>query len=272
MDTTVFERGRMIGDISIELLQAYNDPNYPVSYGALGLVDETLAMVVIGQYLGGTMGDPVTAAYALSKFGEVAVATLARQDSRLAVTPFGDHVGALGWMGGVAYDDYVAAVSGLPQEFDRMVAALMVYSMMNDVNLHHVGYRHGSEDAMWDSAVAYARKHRTDILNRPDADHERLYIPVDIIDSRAPHGVVYIEHQFIPSKADAPEKIHLDVVTPDPEDLLRFLASAFEDEPTLLSQESEHDPIGEYLVTSKSRGIQFSVMARDRHWPVEIRS
>lgn len=267
MNTTELKRGLTIGDLTAQMLQVFDHPSYPIPYGVVGLVDESLGTVTLGQPLGGALGDPTVAGIAYGKFGELVVASLARRASRLAVTPFEDYPKSYHWMGGVLYDDLAAAISGYPQEVDRLGSALMVYAMLNDVSLHHVGYRHGSPDTMWETAIAYARKHRTDILNRPAVDHERLYLPINAFE----HGVVYAEHQFVPGVEDAPEKVHLDVVTPQPAELLRFLAAAFGDEPDLWSDGEENDPVGEYLVTSASRGIQFSVMARDRHWPVEIR-
>ncbi|MCB9801375.1 MAG: hypothetical protein H6773_04290 [Pseudomonadales bacterium] len=272
MDTKELQRGIDLGDLLFQMLQVFGHPAFPVSYGVLGYIDEQLGTIAIGQPLGGSLSDPTVSGIAYGKFGELIVASRERQTNRFAVTPFQDYVKSYGWMGGVLFDDLAAAISGLPQEVDRVIAATLVYAMLNDVSLHHVGYRHGSEDAMWDAAIAYARQNQTDILNRPADDHQRLYLPVDIVDGRAPNGVVYVEHQFFPGKVDAPEKIHFDLLTPNPVDLLIFLAGAFGQEPVLWPDGDTYDPVGEFKVVSASRGIEFSVMARDQFWPVELRS
>jgi len=167
---------------------------------------------------------------------------------------------SFGWMGGARLDSYIAAVSKWRQEHDRLLALILVYSMRNPLALHHIGFRHKTEAAMLAASATLGPVP----LSVPPSDHQRHYHLV--ADDRAAHGKYYIEHQCF---ADPGESFHWDVVTPDPEGFLAFIAGAYGRKPTLWDDPGQNGPHGVVWVEAASDKSIMGVMARPRYWEIE---
>lgn len=236
-------------------------------FAVLGLADyETQGAASFGLWLGTSHPIPNSeaAGVAFCKFGEL----VARGD------PFGICTGpvataekcSLKWKGAIRYGDKIIAVSKLAQQYDLMMAVLGMYAWIgNDVEIHHLGSRSASQREMIIEARRLAMLHGTHQLIRPAGDHERIYVPVP--SENMLRGFYYHECQYDP-QAPWGGVSHIDVVTPDPEGMLRFVAAAYGKQPTIWEDAEENDPIGSFFVSDDHDNL-LGVMARRSFWDVE---
>ncbi len=175
-------------------------------------------------------------------------------DGKLIMSPI-EHITKYGWMGAVAQDGYMVAVSKLAEEHDRLVALMVLYSQAHyDIALHHVGFRFESEADYLQANASKDQGMQRDI----PGDHMRTYFEEDDY---------YTEHQWF---QDGPHTYarHWDIVTDDPRHFLTWIAAAFGTEPTFFEHVRENDPVGVVWIESKD-GTKFGVMARSQFWYVE---
>lgn len=223
------------------------------AYVAVGRVNEALETQVYGNWAGSVPVGTVSRAphVAYGKLGEL-VLLGAGLDGKLIMTPTDNDLG-YGWMGAVAQNGVVVAVSKWAQQHDRLLALLTLYHAVHaPLELHHAGFRFPSLDAYQTENSLFRGG-----MERPAEDHLRTYFPM--------RPGYYREHQFFP---DGPQDRarHWDIVCPDPMDLLRFIAQAYGNEPVLW-EPGPHDPFGVAWIPDKD-GDKLGVMARVAFWDV----
>jgi len=200
--------------------------------------------------------DNSPAGVAHRKHAELVSLSYACKDDSLVMTPDTRSGFSLGWPGGVALDGIGVAVSGWPGVHDKLLALVILYNVLyGDLRLHHVGCRF-AERSSFDAENDLFAGMYADGLVRPAADHERVYFQI---------GKCYREHQFFPSGPKDGAR-HWDLVCPDPHGLLRFIAGAYGEEPTLWDV-GPNDPVGVVWVKAKD-GKVLGVMARSTWWEV----
>lgn len=235
-------------------------------YAVLGLADyETQSAASFGLWLGTDfpVANSEAAGVAHGKYGEL----VSRGDPfGVCTTPVATYKRSYGWMGGIRYGNKIIAVSKLAQQYDLMMAVLGMYAWMgNDVEIHHLGSRFASRREMIIEARRLAVLHGTHQLIRPAYEHERIYVPVP--SSYVHRGHYYLETQYDP-QAPWGGVSHIDVVTSDPKSLLRFVASAYNNQPTIWDDADDNDPVGVFYV-SDGQENWLGVMARPKFWDVE---
>ncbi len=193
---------------------------------------------------------------AFSKMGEL-ILFGAGNDSRLIMTPVPGYESGLGWMGAVAQNGLVVAVSKWAEEHDRLLALITLYhAQYEKLTLHHAGFRF--ED--YAKFTVENRLFSGGLVRNVPNDHERVYFPLG--------GGRYREHQWFPDGPHDPAR-HWDFVTAQPANFLWFIARAYGQEPVFFEDSGENDPIGVVWVTAKEDGSKLGVMARRKHWVVE---
>lgn len=259
-----------LGDVdsaaAVRLLEQIAVARQQPFYAVVGLADyENQAAGAFGLWLGTRSPIPTSEAggVAWAKFGEL----VSRGDPYgICTTPVATYGRSLGWQGGIRVGDNIVAVSKLAQQFDLMMASIGMYAFLGKkIELHHVGRRFSSEDAMHVEATRLALHHESCKLVRPAADHLRVYVPVRMpLTSR---GFYYHEVQFDPAAPWGGVE-HLDFVVDDPKGFLKFVAAAFGQQPELWDNAGENDPIGSFY-TMDAQGNALGVMARASFWDVE---
>lgn len=190
---------------------------------------------------------------AYGKFGEL-VLLGGGSDGQLVMTPVPGNEKSYGWMGGVAQNGVIVAVSKWAQEHDRLLALLTLYNAVHEeLTLHHAGFRFRSRES-YEAANALFEGG----MPRPAEDHERTYFNM---------GVYYREHQFFPG-GPLDTARHWDFVCTKPEELLWFIAKAYGKEP-IFWEAGENDPIGVVWIQAESDSSKLGVMARKALWKVE---
>ena len=237
-------------------------------FGAFGFIDETNHVLLSGKPLGGELDDLVVGGIALGKFGElVAAGGLVSATTPLLITPTGEYELTLGYMGGVRYQDKAAAISGLPQEHDCLVAAMLLYAFDNVVQLHHVGWRYMTPEDARRMAYASAYHQQTCVIE-PIPGNNEYYVPCVVPPSSSvPYGIYYKEYRYVPFTPDVGMK-HIDVITNYPEDLLRFVAQALGQEATLYGSHDRgpYGEVGEVAAFSEKHDAYLILRARRHDW------
>lgn len=234
------------------LCKALGDFAYVVS----GQVNsETHEVITCSNWAGAVPEGTISRAphIAYGKFGEL-VLLGGGSDGQLVMTPVPGNKESYGWMGGVAQNGVIVAVSKWAQEHDRLLALLTLYhTVHHDLILHHAGFRF-PDLASYEAANALFE----DGIERLAEDHERTYFKL---------GYNYREHQFFP---DGPcdNARHWDFMCQHPEDLLWFIARAYGKEP-IFWEAGKNDPVGVVWIQAESNGSKLGVMVRKDWWTVE---
>ncbi len=228
------------------------------AYVVVASVEADRDMVAFGGWAGiVSEGNTSRAPHvAYCKMGELVLAG-AGLDGKLVMTPVESNELSLHWMGGVALNGTIVAVSKMAQEHDRLLALLTLYDReVKSLKLHHVGVRFPDEETY---RVNCAARENGMIRDVP-GDHNRTYFPME--------DGTYREHQWFP---DGPHDVaaHWDFVTDDPDGLLNFIANAYGKGPVFFDDVGEHDPVGVVWISNKDCTEKIGVMARKVWWKVE---
>ena len=163
---------------------------------------------------------------------------------------------------------YVVAGSAQSGTTDLMLASILLYAMQYECRFHHFGVRHVTvEDAL--SAVRLDEKYfGSEAIYLPtghgtEMEHERWYIPWET--DLSPNGTVWLEHQYFNCQVTTQKKFHWDVATMAPLNLLQFVGTCLNSEPTIW-EAGLNDPCG--MITTMNGDVQVAMMARDRWWEV----
>lgn len=217
--------------------------------------------VAIGQ-----IGDAGESVSARGRWVGTKLAGSKPQAPYAALTELGEvfHAGAE-----VADNDLFVGVRSRSQQWDNLLAAIVLYSLEHEVRLHHVGERFPTREQLELKAELFYGG-ISEGISVPADDHERIYFPMSVF----PGERFYKELQFFPGGPHDRAR-HVDLVTPNPKDLLRFVAGACGGEPELFDPVPENGPVGMFWTeasefTSLPLGIdrKLGVMARSIWWEV----
>jgi len=225
------------------------------AFGVVSQADPGGGVISYGGWMGEVpVGvDSKAPQVAYRKTGELVMAG-AGLDGQLVMTPIEGNELSDKWMGGVALNGTIVAVSKWAQEHDRLLAlAVLYHAQYGGLELHHAGFRFLSEKS-WQVANAGLEGG----MIRPAEDHQRMYFTTG--------KGYYLEHQWFPG-GPHDQAMHWDVVCDDPQGLLRFVSSAYGKEPKFFEDCGSHDPIGVFWVTSGD-GTKIGLMARPIWWDV----
>jgi len=228
------------------------------AYVVVGRTGESPQMSAYGGWAG-TLPEGVLSLaphVAYGKMGELVVIG-GGLDGQLIMTPTEGNELGYGWMGAVAQNGLIIAVSKWAQEHDRLLALLTLYNQIHyPLTLHHAGFRF-KDVAEYEVANAL---YRNGMVRNIAGDHDRTYFPME--DGH------YREHQWFPNGPHDNAR-HWDFVVDAPKDFLQFVAHAYGQEPVLFNDAGKNDPIGMVWVTSAKDGSKMGVMARRQWWNVE---
>ncbi|NMB69848.1 hypothetical protein GYA27_01425 [candidate division WWE3 bacterium] len=225
------------------------------AYVAVASFDQAQNVISYGNWAGNVPNDIVSRAphAAYGKLGEL-VLQRAGIDGKLIMTPTAGNDLSFHWMGAVAQNGFIIAVSKWAQEHDRLLALLTLYNYVHHtLKLHHVGYRFPNRKEYVIANSRFGNGIRLDAV-----DHMRTYFPTE--------GDYYREHQWFP-EGPYDEARHWDFVTDEPEDLLNFLAAAYGQSPVFFDDAGKNDPVGVVWVNAED-GTKLGVMARKTWWKV----
>lgn len=166
---------------------------------------------------------------------------------------------SVGYRGGARLGEHIVGVSKWEEEHDLLLALIALYSLEWETRLHHIGWRMPTETA-WREASEKESVAGYRSVELPAPDHCRMYHWHP--DARSDNGGFHTEYQFFPDGPQTPA-VHIDVAVNDPDRFLRFIAKAFDAEPTIWGDEAPK-PYGAVWVTAKGDGSMMGVMARDR--------
>jgi len=221
--------------------------------------DNGSSFVSVGDWAGPKPEQFSRAPYAANaKWAELLLAGKDGVSTGVTTTPTTDFPLGLGWMGGARHNDYIVGVSKWSEEFDRLLALLVLYHLQWETQLHHFGVRFPSHEAMNRASVASGLM----AIEMPANDHFRIYHPVASKD-----GIYYLEEQYFP---EGPYDFarHWDLTAKSPDHLLWYVANAFGQVPVLFDDVGPNEPIGVVWIKDK-KGNKFGVMAREKWTPVE---
>lgn len=219
------------------------------------VIGEMKAVLAEGSWAGAVPEGTTSRAphIAYGKFGELVLLDGGR-DGKLVMTPVPVNEQSYGWMGGVALDGVIVAVSKWKPEHDRLLALLTLYNaVIQELTLHHVGFRFSDRESYEAANAKYQYG-----MPRPAEDHERTYVLV---------GAAYREHQFFPD-GSRDNRRHWDFVCKDPVSLLNWVADAYSQIPVFFDDVGSRDPVGVVWVQAED-GSKLGVMARKTWWNVE---
>ena len=200
----------------------------------------------------------------LQKMAALIAAEQLHGPRELIMTPVPGLEAMTEWQGGVAQEGVRVAVSKWAQEWDKLLALILLYHKLSDgaLTLHHAGF-------------SFINKADRDIelaecegwLERPAADHERHYLPQYVgTDGR----IIYRELQL----GFGHNGRHWDFVVAgggDPIDFLGWIANAYGIEPELWELGS-NDPVGVVWILDSTDDMPFKklgVMARSSYWEIK---
>ncbi len=215
------------------------------------------SFVSIGGWAGGQPKGPSRASFvATSKAAEL---FYCGDRGKLSLTPIPDfEFFSTGWQGGARLNQNIVGVSKWEQQHDLLLALILLYSFEWETRLHHIGWRMESEET-WRTACEKENAAGFKGIELPADDHWRMYYWHP--DIRSSNGGFHTEYQFFPEGKKSPA-IHIDVATSKPDDLLRFVADAFNSEPIFWTDDP-NGPYGVVWVTGDD-GTIMGVMARDQ--------
>lgn len=183
----------------------------------------------------------------------------------LLSTPTGYEKGC-GWKGGVRYKRNIVSVSKWSETQDALFAMLLLFSMEQEVYLHHVGVRMASSEERDERMFALMEQTGNKPMYKPVSDHIRHYIWVP--EECLPNKGYYFETQWW---QDGPKDnaAHWDVATSDPHILLQLTADVLGTKPIWFEDREENDPVGVVWANDPSgKYPPLGLMARERWWNI----
>ncbi len=180
------------------------------------------------------------------------------------LSPVAGYEKSTGYLGGVRLrhpeEDIQLWVSGSAwaERCDALFALTTMYSLLHEVHLHHVGFGHESEDQMMEAVRQDEARLGSMAVHAPAPDHDRYYLHVDA--PYAPFLGYLREHQF-----GMGSNLHWDLWTPNPLELLEFVAELLPGSTLDTWDAGPNDPVGVIWEVNRD-GRRYGIMARNNTW------
>lgn len=254
--STLFERSFRIAEL---MFLASSTPTYVTMIEA----DHTGRDVgmILTRWAGGIGVDPEPVMYGSWK----AYTLLAKgQREGISRTPLTDFLHGCPYAGGLRENQHIVACSVWDNDkVDLMLAALLMYSLSNEVRFHHAGFGYSSEEACLDGVERCSGKFNSKSLPLNSSGTRRLFVRVE--SKLSPNGNFWIEHQY--SQKNPKLALHWDIATSDPEDMISYISYVCDIKAQFIKRE-QGSPCASVAIKD-TNGTEIAIMARPNWSTVE---
>lgn len=221
---------------------------------------------VLTHWAGGIGVDPEPAMYAPWK----AYTLLAKGAKKgISKTPIPNFLHGCPYAGALRENQYITSCSGWNNDkVDLLLAALLMYSIKEEVRFHHAGFSYPSEKAckegMYRSMERFSTmfSHNEKLQNFSETKSKGWYVEVN--SELSPNGKFWIEHQYSPQNPTI--SLHWDIATTNPESLVSYISKQV-GEPQYVKR--IQDSPSAKIAIMDTNGTEIAIMARPNWSAVE---